>query len=122
MTVYTSAGSSVTALLGTVNNAATSVSSIFTTATKSVGMLDKFVSDAAERQEIRSVVDMNDFATKLAEEKAMEEAQRKLEVLKFTGPEGSDNERLYATAYDRIQKLLNDRTAKKEAALKANKE
>lgn len=98
-------------ILGTATDAAQSVSAVFNTATKAINMGNKFVSDAAEKQSIRSTLDMHDFTMKLAEEKAMEETLRKKTILDFT-KQSTENEQLFETAYNRINQLLEDRVKK----------
>lgn len=93
------------AVLGSVQEAATSVSATFNTVTKGVNMLNRYVSDAAEKQQVRSVIDMHDFKEKLVEEKAMEETMRKKQILEFTN-QSEINKELYQASYNRLQELL----------------
>lgn len=95
-------------VFGTINSAATSVSSVFDTATKGINMANKFVTDASEKQNIRSIVDMHDFTEKLTEEKAMEETLRKKAILDFTN-QSQDNKDLFEAGYNRIKELLAER-------------
>lgn len=93
------------AVLSTIGDAAGTVSTVLNTATASVGMLAKFVDDAAEQQRIRSIVDMDAFTEVLAEESAMAEAVRKSDILAFC-KKSPDHQQLFTTAFDRIQALL----------------
>lgn len=95
-------------LFGAINSAATSVSSVFDTTTKGINMANKYVSDAAEKQHIRSVVDMHDYAERLAEEKAMEETLRKKEIIEFTKV-SDENHQLFNESYNRIKSLIEKR-------------
>lgn len=105
MTTQATARLTLGSVLGTINSAATSVSSVFDTTTKAINMANKYVSDAADKQRIRSIVDMHDFTEKLSEEKAMEETLRKKTILEFTS-QSKDNEELFNSAYNRIKDLI----------------
>ena len=96
------------ALLGMVGTVANTVTQAVETVGVGVSMLDKFASDAQERQEVRSIVDMDDFENVIREEKAAEQAQRQLEVLKFCN-QSEDHSRIYQANYDRIGSLLSAR-------------
>ena len=94
------------AVLGSVNAAAGTITSTLDTATKAVGMLNRFVSDAADKQALRSKVDMHEFKNVLVEQKAMEEATRKKAIEEFC--KDSTNAKHYKAAYDRLAQLVND--------------
>lgn len=96
------------AVLGTVSEAAGTVTTVLSTATASVGMLAKFVDDAAEQQRIRSIIDMDSFKEQAAEESAMQEATRKSDILVFCR-KSDEHQQLFATAYDRIKILLSEK-------------
>ena len=93
------------AVLGSVEAAAATVTSTLDTATKAVGMLNRFVSDAADKQNLRSKVDMHEFKTVLVEQKAMEEALRKKGIEEFC--KDSTNSKHYQAAYDRLAAIVN---------------
>lgn len=95
-------------ILGTVQNAATAVSTTLETATVSVGMLHTYVSDAAHKQQIRSVAERDSFGVQVAEELAMAEAVRKDEVRKFCNTETRQAD--YNEAYTRIFAKISDHT------------
>lgn len=96
----------VGSLLGAVNEAATAVSSTFTAATRGIGMLNTYVTEAAENQRERTIVNRDQFRHRLIEEASMQEAQRRVAVLDFINT--SDvNKELYSSAYSRLSKLLN---------------
>lgn len=98
-------------LLGTVGVAANSITAVFSTTVKVVDMADGFVSDALTRQQIRSVVDMENFEAALQEEKAQEMAERKVNVLAYCA-QSTQHEALYAESYDRIGSILATRRAR----------
>lgn len=93
------------AVLGTIGDAAGTISTVLNTATTSVSMLAKFVDDAKEQQRIRSIVNMDSFGETLAEESAMAEATRKSEILAFC-KKSPEHETLYASGYNRVKTLL----------------
>ncbi|WP_347269713.1 hypothetical protein [Rhizorhabdus histidinilytica] len=94
-------------LLGTVNEVATSVSSIFDTATKSINMLNRYVSEAAEKQALRSIVDTHGFKERLVEEKTMETVTRKLEIKSFCS-QSQHHADLYQATYNEFLSLLEN--------------
>ena len=93
-------------LLGTVNSAATTVADTFGTATKAVGMLNRYVIKQADKQIIRDKLEMHEFTNKLIEETAMQEAIRQKQILDFCKDE--QNKELFSNAYDRLSKILAD--------------
>lgn len=100
-TARTAAGS----LFGTVTSAAGSVSSVFETTTRSISMLDKYVSDAQKRQIMRSAVAMAEYGDVLAEETALSTATRKIQVDQFVD-QSPAHRQYYGAAYDRVQAIL----------------
>lgn len=88
-------------VLGTVQDAATTVATTFQTANTAVGMLHSYVQDAALKQQIRSVAERDSFGIQVAEELAMAEAVRKDEVRKFC-ENSATRQNDYNEAYDRI--------------------
>jgi hypothetical protein len=94
----------------TVSNAAVAASTVLGSGIKAVNMLDKYVSDAAEKQEIRSLVDMESFETRLQEEVAMEDTQRHLKLQEFI-KKTPEHAQLYQANFDRIAKVLASRKA-----------
>lgn len=110
-----SARLTVGALLGAVTTAANTITTSLDTITDGVGMINTFVNDAATKQSIRSVVDMEGFESALQEEKSQEMTARQLSVLQFCN-QSPDHARLYQANYDRIGQIL---TARRAAHLKA---
>lgn len=92
-------------LLGTVNSAATTVADTFGTATKAVGMLNSYVSTMAEKQAIRTKLEMHTFVNKLAEETAMVETLRKKGIEEFCKDEL--NAKIYNAEYEKIVDILS---------------
>jgi hypothetical protein len=93
------------AVLGTIGDAAGTVSTVLNTVTTSVSMLGKFVDDAKEQQRIRSIVNMDSFGEVLAEESAMAEATRKSDILAFC-KKSPEHQELFNVGYNRVKALL----------------
>lgn len=93
-------------LFATVGTAANAVTSTLNTTVDAISMLDRYVSDARERQTMRSAVEKLDFTQRLAEEKATEMSERQLQVLEFCA-QSADHKRMFETNYDRIIGVLN---------------
>lgn len=91
-------------LLGTVNEAATTIADTFGTATKAVGMLNSYVTTMSEKQRIRTKLEMHTFTNKLAEETAMQDTIRKKAIVEFCKDE--KNAELYKASYDDVIALL----------------
>ncbi len=92
-------------LLGTVNGAATTLADTFDTATKAIGMANLYVSTMAEKQRIRTKLEMHTFVNKLAEETAMVETLRKKNIEEFC--RDADNANLYNAEYNKIIDILS---------------
>lgn len=95
-------------ILGTVQDAATTVGTTFQTATTAVGMLHTYVEDAALKQQIRSVAERDSFGVQVAEELAMAEVVRKDEVRKFCTT--AERQEDFNTAYSRIFAKIAEHT------------
>lgn len=92
-------------LLGTINGAATTVADTFDTATKAIGMANLYVSTMADKQRIRTKLEMHTFVNKLAEETAMVETLRKKNIEEFCKDE--QNATIYNAEYDKIINILS---------------
>ena len=92
-------------LLGTVNSAATTVADTFGTATKAVGMLNRYVTKMSDKQIIRDKLEMHTFTKKLAEETAMQDAIRAKGILEFC--KDAQNAELYEQSYNEIVEILS---------------
>lgn len=60
-TVVSSLTSAVKATFGIVETVATQTNNLVATSGRSVGMLNRYIDDAAKRQEINSAIDMDQF-------------------------------------------------------------
>lgn len=98
--------STMGAILGSVSGAATTVTDTLDTVNKSVGLLNRFVTKVSDKQVINDKLDMHEFASRLIEEKAMEEALRKKTILEFCKKE-EGNQELFEEAYNRFANILN---------------
>lgn len=96
------------AVLGTVAAAASTVSSVFETADKAVGMANTYVSDAATKQQIRSKLGMSGFAEQTMEDMALEEASRKRKIIDLI--KDPIDQQLYDNSYNRLQAVLAPKT------------
>ena len=92
-------------LLGTINGAATTVADTFDTATKAIGMANLYVSTMADKQRIRTKLEMHTFVNKLAEETAMVETLRKKNIEEFC--KDDQNAQLYNAEYSKIIEILS---------------
>jgi hypothetical protein len=104
MTTTANLRMTVGSLLGTVNEATTTVADTFGTATKAVGMLNRYVTKQSDKQIIRDKLEMHEFTSKLVEETAMQEAVRQKSILEFCKDEQSGE--LYKSAYNRLNEIL----------------
>lgn len=98
-------------VLSTVSASAQAITTTVNVATKAVGMLDTYVSDAAEKQALRSLVDMEQFEVRLQEEISMEDTERQLKIDEFIG-QSNRHQELYQANFDRIGQLLASRKTK----------
>lgn len=97
-------------LLGTVNEAATTIADTFGTATKAVGMLNRYVTKQSDKQIIRDKLEMHTFTKKLAEETAMQDAIRKKGIKEFCKDE--ESKEFFLEAYNEIQEILEGKASK----------
>ena len=95
------------AVLGTVQSAATTVTTTLDTVAVAVGMATTFVTQAADNQRLRQIADKEDFVENLIMEKAEQRAISHLKAEKFVA-KSSDHNRLYSAAYTKFTKLLRD--------------
>lgn len=94
------------AVLGTIQTTAHTVTNTLDAANKSVGMLNKLVSDAAGRQEVRSKLDNAIFEKTLHQEKAQEltESRRRIDDYIKQSPRHKE---LYEAAFNELGTILN---------------
>jgi len=85
------------AVLGTVSQAANTVTDIVKTAGSGVTIVNRFVESAATDQKDRQLIHRKTFRDRLLQESRMEVARRNLEVLAFIS-ESDDYKLLYQEA------------------------
>ena len=95
----------VGAVLGTVSTAATSITTVLNTATKSIDMLDQYVTAANSKLRMRLIADAEDFASQVTVEKATEITAREMGVLEFCAQSAKHKE-VFENNYNRIASLL----------------
>lgn len=104
------------AVLGTVQSTANAVTGALDAASAGIGMLNSFVTQAADNQRVRQIADKEDFVENLIMEKAEQRATAYLKVEKFCG-KSPDHAKHYQGAYERFTQLL--RTPEELEILKA---
>jgi hypothetical protein len=77
----TSARGAISSIFGTVNSTAQTITSVFDTANESVGMLSAYVDVAAKKQRDAHKVDLHTSRKVLMERVAMEEAERRVDIM-----------------------------------------
>lgn len=97
----------VGSIFGAVTQAATTVSSTFDAANKAVGMLNTTITDAAERQQIRSKLDMAIFEKTLHQDKAKELAESRVELKKYMST-STDHAECYQKAFEELEEFLKN--------------
>jgi hypothetical protein len=97
-----SAKGAIGSIFGAVNATGTAVTSLLTTAADSVGMLNKYVADASEKQRITSDYDIATFEEKLLDDLSTDEAKRTREIQTFFA-EAPENRASWETAHQRIK-------------------
>lgn len=107
-TLRTTTGS----LFGTVAVMANTVGSVFDAATKSIGMLDAYVSNSMAHQRMRMDADNATFGIRLQTEKAQEVALLNIESIKFQD-QSEDHKIQFASAFDLIGKAIEDGKARR---------
>lgn len=93
------------AVLATVQSTADTITSTLDAANSAVGMLNKTVTDAAQRQKVRSVLDMAIFSKTLHQEKAKELADSRVELLKYM-EQSSEHRSNYEKAFEELEALM----------------
>lgn len=93
------------AVLGTVQSAAATITGALNAASDGIGMLNSFVTQAADNQRIRQIADREDFVEGLIMEKAEQRALAYLKVEKFC-TKSADHGKHYGSAYERFTNLL----------------
>jgi hypothetical protein len=98
----TTARGAIGSLFATVSAIGTATTSLFDTANDGVGMLNRYVGDAAEKQRIASDYELATFEEKLLDEVTLDEAKRTREIKVFFA-EDAENRGAFETAHARIK-------------------
>lgn len=93
------------AILGAVQTSATTITASLDAANAAVGMLNKFVTDAADRQQVRSKLDGAIYEKTLLQEKAQQLTESRLQVLNYC-KQSAEHEQQYQAAFDELGELL----------------
>lgn len=96
---------SLSAVLGSVHSMANTVTGAFDAASAGVGMLNSFVTQAADNQRLRQIADKEDFIEDLIREKAQQRTESDVKVAKFTAKSAGHKE-AYSNHYARFESLL----------------
>lgn len=96
---------SFSAVLGTVQATANTVTGALDAAAAGVGMLNSFVTQAADNQRLRQLADKEDFLEDLIREKAQQRTESDVKIDKFTS-KSSGHKAAYTSHYSRFEKLL----------------
>lgn len=102
------------AVLGSIQSAATTVTTTLDATTGAVGMLSAFVTKAADEQRIRHTIDKEDFIENLIIERTEMNAVAKLKLEKFIS-KSPEHAKHAKAAYEKYSKLL--RTSEELEAL-----
>lgn len=101
-------------ILGTVSSAANTITGAMDAASAGIGMLNSFVTQAADNQRIRQIADKEDFVEDLIREKAVQRTESDVKIAKFTS-KSTGHATAYGNHYDRFTQLL--RTEEDRAAI-----
>lgn len=99
------------AVLGTVQSAATTLTTTLDTVSVAVGMATSFVSQAADNQRLRQIADKEDFVENLIMEKSEQRATAHLKAEKFIS-KSADHAKHYGEAYKTFTGLLRPEAEK----------
>lgn len=92
-------------ILGAVQTTANTATNTLQAVNQGVGMLNKFVSDASHRQDVRSTLDNAIFEKTLHQEKAQELAESRLQQLQYAA-QSKEHATQYQSAFDELATLL----------------
>lgn len=93
------------AVLGTVQATANTLTGALDAAAAGVGMLNSFVTQAADNQRLRQVADKEDFIEDLVREKAQQRTESDVKIAKFTS-KSTGHLAAYNNHYARFESLL----------------
>lgn len=97
------------AVLGTVQTTANTLTGTLEAVNAGVGMLNTFVTGAAENQRIRAIADKEVFVESLIKEKAMEESLADLKIKKYMS-QSQDHAETFSSNYSKFQSLLRNKS------------
>lgn len=97
----------VASILAAVQTTANTATGALNAVNSAVGMANKFVEDAAYRQEKRSKADKQDFVEALILEKSQQRTESRLQAEEFC-KQSARHAQLYQEAHDEIAALLRD--------------
>ena len=92
-------------VLAAVQTTANTATGALNAVNSAVGMANKYVTDAAQRQEVRSKLDMAIFERTLHQEKAQELAASRLAIQEFA-KQSATHAQAYQQAYDELASIL----------------
>ena len=101
------ARSTVGSLFGSVSKAADTLTASLDAVTTGVGMINAYVTEQAESQRIRILIDKERNATRLIEEAALEEAQRADKIRSLIN-KSKEFEKDYNDSVAKFAALLNE--------------
>lgn len=94
------------AALSTVTDTLNVVSTVANVATKSVGMLDAFVSNAAENQQLRMKLESASKIETLIEETALADTERQIKIESYLESNGKEAANKFKANQERLRKVL----------------
>lgn len=92
-------------VLAAVQTTANTATGALNAVNSAVGMANKYVTDAAQRQEVRSKLDMAIFERTLHQEKAQELAQSRINMENFA-KQSAAHAAMYQQAYDELAAII----------------
>lgn len=98
------------ALLGTVQTTAQTFTQTVNAVSHGVGMLDRYVTDASEKQVIDSKADRADYIEQVIARKSTESALRNVEAVQFCS-QSEHHLRFFTEANDRFTALLTGKAS-----------
>jgi len=93
------------ALFSTISETANTVTNLVGTVNKGVGMASSYVDVLVKEQELDNIARVATYQEKLIERLSMEEAERQLDIIKFT-EKSNNHKELYIKAQDRYTALF----------------
>lgn len=96
----------IASVLAAVQTTANTATGALNAVNSAVGMANKFVTDAAHRQDVRSKLDNAIFEKTLHQEKAQELAQSRMQMEEFA-KQSAAHQQHYQQAYDELASILS---------------